>query len=60
MFRHGDELYLIGRTDPNGPFESTNFLANLLPTFIHHTLDLAFYSLRRHGNAIWKLNKKTA
>ncbi len=55
MFRHGEDLYLVGRTDPHGPFMSSNPL-NLPPT-VHHLYDLASYSLRSHGTAIWRLNR---
>ena len=59
MFRHGNELYLIGRTDPNGQFWSKdNDILNVLPETIHHLIDLGRYSLRSHGTAIWKLNQE--
>ena len=41
MFRHEKDLYLVARTDPNGPFMSDNPL-NLPPT-LHHLYDLASY-----------------
>jgi len=60
MFRHGKDLYLVARTDPNGPFWSwDNDLANILPKWEHHLLDLGAYSLRPHGTAIWKLNQNS-
>ena len=45
MFRHEQDLYLVARTDPNGPFMSDNPL-NLPPT-LHHLYDLASY--RKEG-----------
>ena len=60
MFRHGNDLYLIGRTDPSGHFMNKNLILDLLPGWLHHLLDLGYYSLRNHGNAIWKVNKETA
>jgi len=59
MFRHGNDLYLIARTDPNGQFWSKdNTILNILPESIHHLIDLGRYSLRSHGTAIWKLNQE--
>ena len=57
MFRHGNDLYLIGRTDPTGHFMNKNLFLEVLPSWLHHLHDLAAYSLRNHGNAIWKVNK---
>jgi hypothetical protein len=56
MFRHGNDLYLLGRTDPSGQFENHRFWEWPLPQWLHHLLDLAWYSLRNHGVALWKLN----
>ena len=45
LFRHGNDLYLIARTDPNGPFcrpcdrEDPN---------VCHLADLAAFTLRRY------------
>ena len=59
MFRHGNDLYLIARTDPNGQFWSKdNSILNLLPDNLHHLIDLGRYSLRSHGTAIWKVNQE--
>lgn len=58
MFNHEGDLYLVARTDPNGPFMSENILD--LPDSIHHLYDLVAYSLRSHGTAVWKLNTSTA
>ena len=59
MFRHGNDLYLIARTDPNGHFWSNeNSILNMLPEKVHHLIDLGMYSLRSHGTAIWKLNQE--
>jgi len=55
MFRHGNDLYLIGRTDPSGHFMNHERWQLLLPDWLHHLLDLGWYSLRNHGNAIWKV-----
>lgn len=55
MFRHANDLYLVGRTDPDGKFEQHNFIEDELPNSIHHLIDLVSYSFRRHGDAIWKL-----
>jgi len=57
MFRHGNDLYLVGRTDPTGTFQINNWAEDLLPKNLHHYLDLGEYSLRPHGNAIWKVLK---
>ena len=51
-------MFLVARTDPNGPFMSENL--NLLPATAHHLYDLVAYSLRPHGTALWKLNRDTA
>ena len=59
MFRVGDDLYLVGRTDPTGHFENSNWIEDLLPKWLHHTIDLVRYSLRTHSNALWKVNKDT-
>lgn len=59
MFRHGDDLYLVGRTDPTGTFMNNDFYENLLPRNLHHYFDLGAYSLRPHGNAIWKVLKSS-
>lgn len=58
MFTHEDSMFLVARTDPNGPFMSENL--NLLPATAHHLYDLIAYSLRPHGTALWKLNRDTA
>ena len=58
MFNHEGELYLVARTDPTGPFMSSN--NGVLPPTLHHLYDLAAYSLRPHGTAMWKLNRDTA
>ena len=55
MFRHGNDLYLVGRTDPDGDFEQHNFIEDHMANSLHHLLDLGMYSLRRHGTAIWKV-----
>jgi predicted DNA-binding helix-hairpin-helix protein len=60
MFRHGNSLYLIGRTDPSGHFMNNNIFLDLLPDWLHHLLDLGYYSLKNHGNAIWKVDKEKA
>ena len=54
MFRHGNDLYLIARTDPEGKFENSHF--ELEPKWLQHLIDLGAYSLRNHGDAIWKVN----
>jgi len=57
MLRHGDDLYLIGRTDPSGHFMNNKLWQRILPSWLHHLIDLGWYSVRNHGNAIWKVNK---
>jgi hypothetical protein len=57
MFRFGDDLYLIGRTDPSGHFMNHEFWEKILPSWLHHLLDLGWYSIRNHSNALWKVNK---
>ena len=60
MFRHGSELYLVARTDPEGPFWSKdNPLLNILPAWEHHLADLVSFSLRQHGTGIWHLDRST-
>jgi len=60
MFRHGSELYLVARTDPDGPFWSKdNPILNILPAWEHHLADLASFSLRQHGTGIWHLDRET-
>ena len=57
MFRHGNDLYLIARTDPHNSFWSKdNEILNSLPDNLHHLIDLGRYSLRSHGTAIWRVN----
>ena len=58
MFRHGDDIYLIARTDPSGHFMNHQIWQLLLPDWLHHLSDLAWYSIRNHGNALWKVNKE--
>ena len=58
MFRHGNDLYLLGRTDPTGTFENRRLWQRVLPAWLHHLSDLAWYSLRSHGVALWKLDKE--
>ena len=59
MFRHGNDLYLIARTDPKGQFWSNdNTILNTIPAQLHHLIDLGLYSLRSHGTAIWKLSQE--
>ncbi|XP_023330192.1 uncharacterized protein LOC111702671 [Eurytemora carolleeae] len=53
MFRHGGDLFLVARTDPDGQFWSRdNPLLNTLPAWDG-------FSLRQHGTGIWKLNTET-
>ena len=59
MFRVGNDLFLVGRTDPTSQFENFNFLEDILPAWLHHTIDLVRYSFRTHSNALWKVNKET-
>eukprot|EP00088_Acartia_fossae_P019705 TRINITY_DN21518_c0_g1_i1.p1 TRINITY_DN21518_c0_g1~~TRINITY_DN21518_c0_g1_i1.p1 ORF type:complete len:417 (-),score=42.35 TRINITY_DN21518_c0_g1_i1:55-1305(-) len=60
MFRHGNDLYLVARTDPNGRFWSKdNIILNALPKWEHHLYDLVSFSFRQHGTAIWRLNTET-
>jgi hypothetical protein len=59
MFRHGNDLYLIARTDPHGQFWSKdNDILNILPDSLHHLIDLGRYSLRSHGTAIWRVKQE--
>lgn len=57
MFKHEGELYLVARTDPEGPFMSSG---TSWPALTHHLYDLVSYSFRRHGTAMWRLNRQTA
>ena len=52
MFRHGNDIYLIARTDPDGTFYTERELDN---TSLHHLIDLGAYSTRQHGTALYKL-----
>ena len=52
MFRHGEQLYLIARTDPDGTFYTERDIGNVN---VHHLIDLGAYSTRRHGTALYKL-----
>ena len=54
MFRHGNDLYVVGRTDPRSFFMSG--WTQIFPNWLSHLLDLALYSLRPHGAALWKLD----
>ena len=58
MFAHEDDLYLVARTDPMGPFMSSGIGLNF-PKVVHHLYDLVAYSTRPHGTALWKLNQET-
>ena len=56
MFNHEGEIYLVARTDPEGPF-----MSNLdWSTPLEHTYDLVAYSFRPHGTALWKLDRTEA
>lgn len=56
MFRHGNDLYMIGRTDPDGPYHKDQYWQWPLSKGVHKATDRVWNSLRRHGDAIWKLN----
>ena len=55
--RTGDDLYLVARRDPDGPYWNKN-LTNL-PFMLQHDIIQASYSLRPHRTSIWHLNKET-
>ena len=57
LFRHGNEIYMIARTDPNGSFYSGKRRFKNSPS-IRHLLDLGLYSTRAHGTALFRLNKE--
>jgi len=59
MFRFGNELYLVARTDPTGHFWNKNGPQANLPRWADHYADLALYSLRPHSTAIWHVNTAT-
>ena len=48
MFRHGGDIYLVARNDLDGTFQSDPIIPFKNETR-HHAVDLAAYSLRRHG-----------
>ena len=54
VFRHGNEIYLIGRTDPNGPYDRGY---TDLTFEQQRAINMATYSLRRHGTGLWRINK---
>lgn len=58
VFSLAGELYLVARTDPQGPFMS-EFSLPTTPV-LHHLYDLVAYSFRPHGTALWRLNRETA
>jgi len=59
MLRHGNEIYLLARTDPKGPFwRRDSQIENDLPDILHHLVDLASYSLREHSTAIWRFDQE--
>lgn len=60
MFRHGNDLFLVARTDPSGKFWNKSPLRFNIFDPLYHLIDLAAYSLRNHGVAIWRMNPETA
>jgi hypothetical protein len=56
MFRHGNDLYLLGRTDSQHQYQYEELWFSGLPSWLHHLLTLALYSLRTHGTALWKVD----
>jgi hypothetical protein len=59
MFRFGNELYLVARTDPTGHFWNKNGPQSQLPEWADHYVDLGLYSVRSHSTAIWHVNTVT-
>jgi len=59
MFRFGNELYLVARTDPKGHFWNKDAPQSRLPRWVDHYVDLGLYSLRPHSTAIWHVNTET-
>ena len=54
VFRHGNDIYLVGRTDPGGPYDRGN--ADL--TFEQQrTINIVSYSFRAHGTGLWHINQ---
>lgn len=58
MFRFGNELFLVARTDPNGEFWNAKALWSHLPNWIDHYIDLGLYSTRAHSTAVYHVNTK--
>lgn len=58
MFRHGDDVYFVGRTDPDGQYWNKPWFEMILPQRLHQLLDMGRYSLRDHHTALFKLDKE--
>lgn len=58
MFRHGDDLFLVARRDPNGPYWNHSW--DTLPWVVEHDLILAEYSLHSHRSSVWRVNTTLA
>jgi len=56
LLRHGDEIYLIARTDPDGPYDRGY---HDLTFNQQRAINLATYSLRKHGTGLWRINQQT-
>lgn len=56
FFRHGNEIYMIARTDPDGPFYTGIRRFKNRPA-LRHILDLGLFSTRAHGTALYRLDK---
>jgi len=59
MFRFGNELFLVARTDPNGQFWNKDAPQSNLPRWMDHYIDLGLYSARPHSTAIWHVNTES-
>lgn len=53
MFRHGNDLYLVARRDPNQPYWDKGLSS--LPWELQHDINLATYSLRSHRTSLFKV-----
>jgi hypothetical protein len=58
MFSHGDDVYLVGRRDPNRGYDWGEEYDDL-PFAVRRTLFLTSYSLRSHTTSLYKINKET-
>jgi hypothetical protein len=58
MFSHGDDVYLVGRKDPNREYDWGPEYDDL-PFAVRRTMFLTSYSFRSHTTSLYRINKVT-